>query len=201
MKGIHNQSKNYEYIVAIGTSTGGPKALTKVLSALDQTLPATYIVVQHMPVGFTKSLADRLNTLSDLTVKEGVDGEKLQKGTVYIAPGGKQCKLKNVNKLELTLTDEEPYKGHKPSVNVMLHSLGIVHPHQKLIIVIMTGMGNDGLEGIQLLKKDKNITVIAQDEATSTVFGMPKAVVQAELANYIVPLDEIANTIKTIMGD
>lgn len=201
MKGIQNPIKNYEYIVAIGTSTGGPKALTKVLSGLDKTLSATYVVVQHMPAGFTKSLAERLNTLSDLTVKEGESEERLQQGTVYIAPGGKQLKLRNVNQLELILTDEEAYKGHKPSVNVMLNSLQILPPHQKLIVVIMTGMGSDGLEGVQLLKKDKNMTVIAQDETTSTVFGMPKAIVQAELANYIVPVDEIAKTIKTIMGE
>ena len=201
MIGTNNQSQDYKYIVAIGTSTGGPKALTEVLTALDPNLPATYVVVQHMPEGYTRSLAERLNTLSDLTVKEGEHGEKLQKGTVYIAQGGKHFKLSQRKETQLVLTDEEPYRGHKPSVNVMLQSLCSLSPNQKLIIVIMTGMGNDGLEGVSLLKDKKDIQVIAQDEQTSTVYGMPKAIVQANLANYIVPLDAIAKTIKEIMGE
>lgn len=201
MIGTNNQSQDYKYIVAIGTSTGGPKALTKVLTDLDPNLPATYVVVQHMPAGYTKALATRLNTLSGLTVKEGEHGEKLKKGTVYIAPGGKHLKLSHGTRPQLILTDEDPYKGHKPSVNVMLQSLYNLSPNQKLIIVIMTGMGNDGLEGITFLKDKRNIQVIAQDEQTSIVYGMPKAIVQAKLTNYVVPLETIAKTIQEIVGE
>lgn len=191
----------YEYIIAIGTSTGGPKALTTVLTKLDKTLPATYVVVQHMPVGFTKSLADRLNTLSELTIKEAEDHEVLESGTVYIAPGGKQMKIASTRRLEISLTDEMPYKGHKPSVNIMLKSLAQLYPNKKIIVVIMTGMGSDGLEGVELLKKQGAVKVIAQDEATSIVYGMPKAIVTSGYADYVVPIEAISKTIKKIMGE
>lgn len=199
MISIKDQSQDYKYIVAIGTSTGGPKALTRVLTDLNPNLNATYIVVQHMPEGYTKTLATRLNTLSGLTVKEAEDGEKLRKNTVYIAPGGKHLTVTNSLRPQITLTDEQSYKGHKPSVNVMLQSLYDLK--YKLIVVIMTGMGSDGLEGITFLKDRKDIQVIAQNEQTSIVYGMPKAIVQAQLADYVVPLEAISKTIQEIMGE
>lgn len=201
MIGANNQSRDYKYIVAIGTSTGGPRALTKVLSDLNPNLPAAYVVVQHMPEGYTKALATRLNTLSGLTVKEGEQGEELKRGTVYIAPGSKHLKLSHGTKTQLILTDEEPYKGHKPSVNVMLQSLYNLSASKEIIVVIMTGMGSDGLEGISFIKKQRNVQVIAQDEQTSIVYGMPKSIVQAGLNDYVVPLEEIAKTIEKIMGE
>lgn len=191
----------YEYIVAIGTSTGGPKALTTVLTALSKDLAATYVVVQHMPAGFTKSLADRLNSLSELTIKEAENHEVLKTGTVYIAPGSMQCRVTNARKPEIMLTDDVAYKGHKPSVNIMLQSLANLNVNKKLIVVIMTGMGCDGLEGVEILKKQCAIKVIAQDEKTSIVYGMPKAIVTSGYADYIVPIEEISKTIKKIMGE
>ena len=192
---------DYDYIVAIGTSTGGPKALASVLSQVDQNLSATYIVVQHMPAGFTKSLADRLDGLSSLHVKEAENYDILQAGHAYIAPGGYQFKITNARRPEVLLTEEPPYKGHKPSVNVMLHTLAKLKVNKKLIVVIMTGMGSDGLEGLEYLKAAHEVKVIAQDESTSIVYGMPKAIVSAGYADYVVPLEMISATIKRIMGE
>ncbi len=191
----------YEYIIAMGISTGGPKLLNQLLPQLDVELSATYVIVQHMPPGFTKPLADRLNNVSSLQVKEAENGEKLKKGVVYIAPGGRQLQITNQSEPQILLTDEEPYKGHRPSVNVMLNSLATLSSSKKSIItVIMTGMGTDGLEGVTKLKEIQNCIVIAQDQQTSTVYGMPKAIVSAGFADYVVPAGEINQIIKKIVG-
>lgn len=195
------KNKDYDYIVAIGTSTGGPKALNTVITKLSKKLPATYIVVQHMPEGFTKSLATRLNQLSEVDVKEADNGDILEQGVVYIAPGGKQLKIVNEGKLQILLTDEMPYKGHKPSVNRMYQSLAEANQHKKIIGIIMTGMGTDGLEGMKVLKEKVSTKVIAQNEETCIVYGMPKAVVNAGLADYIVPIEEIVQIMEKIMGE
>lgn len=194
--------KNYEYIVAMGISTGGPKLLSELIQKLDENLSATYIIVQHMPPGFTKTLAERLNTMTKLTVKEAVQGDVLKRGEVYIAPGGKQLKVSGTANPHIIITDEEPYKGHKPSVNVMMNALAQQRGcHKKYIAVIMTGMGSDGLEGVMNLKKSQKCTVIAQDEASCIVYGMPKAIINAGLADYICPSHEITKMIKKIAGD
>lgn len=194
--------KPYDYIIAMGISTGGPKLLSQVIKTLDEDISATYIIVQHMPVGFTKNLAERLNTLTQLTVKEAEAGEYLKRGFVYIAPGGYQLKIINGLKPQIELTDELPYKGHKPSVNVMLLSLAHLEKcMKKMIAVIMTGMGCDGLEGVIELKKTYSCKVIAQDQSSSTVFGMPKAIINAGLADCIVSGDNISQKIKEIVGD
>lgn len=198
----YEQEDKYEYIVAMGISTGGPKLLSKLVKDLDDKLDATYIVVQHMPPGFTKTLAERLDTMSALKVREAEDGDLLKRGVVYIAPGGRHLRITNTASPKIRITDEEPYKGHKPSVNIMLNSLVDLDTTQKKIItVIMTGMGNDGLEGISNLKKVKKCQVIAQDQATSTVYGMPKAIVNAGLADYVVASTHITEIIKKIVGD
>lgn len=192
----------YEYIVAMGISTGGPKLLSQIINALDSELSATYIIVQHMPVGFTKNLATRLNTLTQLTVKEAEDGEYLKKGSIYIAPGGYQLKIINSINPQIELIDDLPYKGHKPSVDIMMQSLSNIKNNTKKIIgVIMTGMGCDGLEGIKALRENHSCTVIAQDESSSTVFGMPKAIINAGLADYIVSGKCISQKIKEIVGN
>lgn len=194
--------KSYEYIIAMGISTGGPKLLSQLIKTLDEEIPATYIIVQHMPIGFTKNLAERLNTLTKLTVKEAEAGETLRRGVVYIAPGGYQLKVINGLRPQIELTDELPYKGHKPSVNVMLLSLARLQKYMgKMIAVIMTGMGCDGLEGITELKKVYPCQVIAQDQSSSTVFGMPKAIINAGLADFIVSGESISQKIKEIAGD
>jgi len=194
--------KPYEYIIAMGISTGGPKLLSQLIKTLDEEIPATYIIVQHMPIGFTKNLAERLNTLTKLTVKEAETGEYLRRGVVYIAPGGYQLKVINGLKPQIELSDELPYKGHKPSVNVMMLSLAQLHNYtRKMMAVIMTGMGCDGLEGVTELKKVYSCKVIAQDQPSSTVFGMPKAIINAGLADFIVSGESIGQKIKEIAGD
>ncbi len=194
--------KEYEYIVAMGISTGGPKLLSQIIQGLDETISATYIIVQHMPVGFTKTLAERLNTMTNLIVKEAMHGDVLKRGEIYIAPGGKQLKVSNTNKPYIVITDDAPYKGHKPSVNVMMNALAEISvTHKKYIAIIMTGMGSDGLEGVMNLKKSQRCQVIAQNEATCTVYGMPKAIINAGLADYICPSHEITKMIKKIAGD
>ncbi|MDF2612669.1 MAG: CheB methylesterase [Clostridia bacterium] len=202
-----NDSKNreeiveYEYIIAMGISTGGPKLLNQLLTHLEAELPATYVIVQHMPPGFTKPLADRLNTISKLHVKEAENGEKLKKGVVYVAPGGKQLQVTSKSCPQITLTDDEPYKGHRPSVNVLFNSLAALSLNKRTIAVIMTGMGSDGLEGVTNLKRTQKCTVIAQNQESSTVYGMPKAVINAGLQDYIASADEIHQIIKKIVGD
>lgn len=185
----------YKTIVAIGTSTGGPKALHELLVGIPKDLRATYLIVQHMPAGFTKSLADRINGSAEITVKEAEDGEQLRQATAYIAPGGYHMIVENKNRPTIKLTKLPPVKGHRPSVNMMLESLDIMKPKQKIIGVIMTGMGSDGLDGLVVLKEKNNIPIIAQNEESCVVYGMPRAVVEAGIANKIVPLNQIANEI------
>ena len=185
----------YKTIVAIGTSTGGPKALHELLVEIPEDLSATYLIVQHMPAGFTKSLADRINGSAKIAVKEAEDGDRLQRGTAYIAPGGYHMIVEGSNRPTIKLTKLPPVKGHRPSVNMMLNSLDIMNPKQKILGVIMTGMGSDGLEGLLALKEKGNIPIIAQNEESCVVYGMPRAVVEAGIASKIVPLNQIANEI------
>jgi len=185
----------YQTIVAIGTSTGGPKALQKLLLGIPKDLLATYLIVQHMPAGFTKTLAERINTIADIDVKEAEEGDVLQQGMAYVAPGGYHMTIENNTSPTVRLSALPPVKGHRPSVNMMLDSLAKMNTGKKIIGVIMTGMGSDGLEGFITLKEKENIPIIAQDEASCVVYGMPRAVVQAGIANKIVPLDQIADQI------
>lgn len=191
----------YEYIVAIGTSTGGPTALNKLMVDLPKKLPATYVIVQHMPSGFTKSLAQRLDTISEITVKEAEHGEVLEMGMAYVAPGGKQLRIKNSLRPEISISSEEAYQGHRPSVNVMISSIAQLNPSKKVIGVIMTGMGKDGLEGIKDLKKQLSARIIVESESTCVVYGMPKAIVNEKLHDYEVPLHQIAEILIKIMGE
>ena len=187
--------ENYKTIVAIGTSTGGPKALYELLLGIPKDLPATYLIVQHMPAGFTKSLAERIDGSAKIAVKEAEDGDKLQQGTAYIAPGGYHMIVENNKRPTIKLTKLPPVKGHRPSVNMMLDSLRLMKPHQEILGVIMTGMGSDGLDGLVALREEKDIPIIAQNESSCVVYGMPRAVVEAGIADRIVPLNQIANEI------
>lgn len=187
-------------IVAIASSTGGPKALQDVIPLLPANLKAPVVLVQHMPAGFTQSLAERLNDLSQCEVKEAEDGECLEDGKVYIARGGKHLNVDSVaGKYRVRYSDEPSREGVKPSANYMYESLaeGIA---ERVVCVVMTGMGADGTKGIENLKKSKNIYVIAQDEDSSTVYGMPKSVYVAGLTNSVVPLTQIAQEIIMNVG-
>lgn len=193
-------TKGKKKIVAIACSTGGPKALHEVIPAIPTNINAPIVVVQHMPEGFTKSLAHRLNEISDLSVEEAQQDTILKKGHVYIACGGKHLKIgqKGADHIAL-LDDDPPVNGLKPFANFMYKSL-IDSQYDEIICVIMTGMGSDGTQGIMELSQYKTITVIAQNQESSVVYGMPKMIAQAGLADEIVSLDNIADTIIKYTG-
>jgi two-component system chemotaxis response regulator CheB len=198
---IVESNNKLSHIVAIGTSTGGPRALQDVIPLIPGSVSAAFLVVQHMPIRFTKSLADRLNSLSELTVKEADDGEVIKSGHVYIAPGDFHMKVKQVEKdtTKIQLSRDEPVGGHRPSIDVMLKSLSDTGL-KNLVAVIMTGMGGDGSEGIRKIKKVNRGYIIAQDEETSVVYGMPKSAVQTGAVDAVIPLKEIAHEILKILG-
>ncbi|OLN22771.1 chemotaxis response regulator protein-glutamate methylesterase [Domibacillus antri] len=182
-------------LVLIATSTGGPRALQHVITKLPASLAAPVVVVQHMPPGFTKSLADRLDSLSEIRVKEAQDGEVLKKGTAYIAPGGCHLKLRKTGtSIVASLDQTEPEGGHRPAANVTFRSAAEINEFDK-IAVIMTGMGADGAEGLIKLKEAGPVKAIAEAKETCVVYGMPKAAVATHLVDDVVPVDEIALTI------
>lgn len=187
-------------VVALACSTGGPKALQSVVPRLPAEIAAPVLIVQHMPVGFTQSLAERLDSLSKVHVKEAAEGDVLENGTVYIAMGGKHMKVVTKGgKAVITYTDEPPREGVKPCANYMYESLK-TSSYAQIICVVLTGMGADGTKGIVNLETSKKIHVIAQDEATSTVYGMPKAIAATGLVNKVVPLDGVAQEIIMNVG-
>lgn len=180
-------------LVVIGTSTGGPQALQNVITRLPGNLPCGVVVVQHMPAGFTKALADRLNSIAQISVKEAEDGEEIRAGHVYIAPGDFHLRVKDDGGIRrIKLSQEARVGNHRPAVNVMYDSVAPLG--HKLVAVIMTGMGSDGCEGMKKIKASGGYS-IAQDEPTCVVYGMPKAVVDAGLADEIRPLQDIAGAI------
>ena len=188
-----NTSSNKK-LVAIGTSTGGPQALQAVITRLPGNLPCGVVVVQHMPAGFTKSLADRLNSISEISVKEAEHDEIIKDGQVYIAPGNYHLRVVPAGggARKIALSQEERVGNHRPAVNVMFDSVAGIG--KNLISVIMTGMGSDGCEGMKKIKANGGYS-IAQDEQSCVVYGMPKAVVDAGLADEIQPLTKIAEAI------
>ncbi|RWZ60474.1 chemotaxis response regulator protein-glutamate methylesterase [Halobacillus fulvus] len=187
------RASSLQPIIAIGTSTGGPRALDQVIPKLPKKLPAPVVIVQHMPPGFTKSLADRLNRKSAVEVKEAEHGEELLNGTVYIAPGGQHMTVvEQKRRYFISLDVTEPLQGHRPSVNRLFSSLVDIQAI-KPITVIMTGMGADGTEGVMVLKKKLHMHSIAEAEETCVVYGMPKAVIQSGLADEVVPVTEISH--------
>lgn len=188
-------------LVAIACSTGGPKALQQVVPKLIGTLGCSVLIVQHMPEGFTASLASRLNEISMIKVKEAEHQEILEENTAYIAKGGSQMRVirGEQGKEALAITQEAARNGLKPCADYMFESLAD-SGYTDITCVVLTGMGGDGTYGIKKLKEKKNIYVIAQDEATSTVYGMPKVVRDAGLVNEVVPLEGIAGAILKSLG-
>lgn len=187
-------------LVAIVCSTGGPRALQSVIPKLPKKLAAPVVLVQHMPEGFTKTLAMRLNEQSAVSVQEAAEGDVLQNGYVYIARGGTHLALHDTAKgCEVFFDDRPPIGGLKPCGNVMLSSLSHVS-YDEIICVILTGMGADGTKGIQELANHKSVYVIAQDEASSIVYGMPKAIRDAGLCDCVCNLQQIAEEITKKVG-
>ena len=190
--------KSLNKLLVIGTSTGGPKALHQVIPYLPKNLPAGVLIVQHMPPGFTKSLAERLHSLSEINVKEAEHGEEIKTGWAYIAPGDSHLAV-DVNrsgsnkKLMVRLDKSELVNGHRPAVDVMFKSAAEQF-WGHLVGVIMTGMGSDGANGLKLVKERGGMT-IAEHQSTCIVYGMPKAAVENGCVDKIVPLPEISQEI------
>lgn len=183
-------------IVVIGISTGGPNALSQMLPRIPGNINVPVLIVQHMPPMFTKSLATSLDKKCALHVKEAEEGESIQPNTVYIAPGGKQMKLvaapNGVNRL-IRITNDPPENSCKPSADYLFRSIGDYYVG-RTTAVIMTGMGADGTKGLEILKA-KGAHIIAQDEASCVVYGMPKAATEKGLVHVISPLSKIADEI------
>lgn len=184
------KAKNYK-LVAIGTSTGGPVALQKVLTSLPGNFPAPIVLIQHMPAAFTKAFADRLDKLCQIDVKEAEDGDMLRPGLALLAPGGKQMMIDPRGHVKILPGDER--LNYKPSVDVTFGSAARVF-NDKVLAVVLTGMGADGREGARMLKAAGS-QVWAQDEASCVIYGMPMAVVKADLADAIYSLDDVGPNI------
>ncbi|MCR5431451.1 MAG: chemotaxis-specific protein-glutamate methyltransferase CheB [Lachnospiraceae bacterium] len=193
-------SKNAKRLVAIASSTGGPKALQQVLPLLPPNLAAPVVLVQHMPENFTGSLATRMDELSKINVKEAQDGDILKKGWVYIAKGGRHLRIEKKGTEYVLVFDNSPARnGLRPCADIMYESIKELD-FDEITCVVLTGMGSDGTRGIGALSTEKNTYVIAQDEATSTVYGMPRMVKEAGVTDEVLPLGEIAAAITKIVG-
>lgn len=194
--------KTKSEIVGIGISTGGPNALTRMIPMLPGNFKAPILIVQHMPPMFTASLANSLNNKSQLEVKEAEDGDLIIPGRVLIAPGGRQMKIvagQDGISRKIKITDDPPENSCKPSVDYLFRSIA-QHYVGRATGVIMTGMGSDGSKGLAQMKNTGS-HIIAQDEASCTVFGMPKAPIESGIVDVIAPLDKIADEIlKTVIS-
>ncbi|HUX88185.1 MAG TPA: chemotaxis response regulator protein-glutamate methylesterase [Chloroflexota bacterium] len=186
-------ASDYDAVV-IGTSTGGPVALRQVLPLLPGDLPVPVLIVQHMPAQYTHSLAARLNEASQIEVVEACDGMALEPGWAFVAPGGRQMKVvRRGGRCVIAITDDPPENGCRPSADYLFRSAAEVYDG-KVVAVVMTGMGHDGTQGCRELKR-KGALVIAQHPDGCVVYGMPKAVVDEQLADRIVPLERIAGVV------
>lgn len=190
---------DFSNIVVIGTSTGGPRALQTLISEIPNDINATIVIVQHMPPKFTKSLADRLNSNSNIPIKEAEEGDILSRGCGYIAPGDYHMTIvKESSKLVVRLNKNPQVMGLRPTVDVLMKSVADIEGYSKLG-VILTGMGSDGTKGIVKMKKSGSYN-IAQDESTSVVYGMPKSAIASNCIDDILPLEKIAYRITNKVG-
>jgi two-component system chemotaxis response regulator CheB len=196
-KNISN--KNHISYVAIGSSTGGPTAITEILRTLPANLPVAIFIVQHIPEGFTASFAKRLNKISPLMVKEAQDNEVVKPGTVYLAPSGLHMTVhQTTSNNVIQLKKSQPVNSVRPSIDVLMTSVAKAIGKNSFGI-LLTGMGKDGVEGLANIKKEGGYT-IAQDRKTSIVFGMPKAAIQRRVVDSVLPLYEISDAlIKAVM--
>jgi len=192
-------SSSNAQIVLIGISTGGPFSLQKVIPLLSEEFPLPIAIVQHMPPLFTKSLAERLDSLSLIEVCEAKDGMELTQGKAFIAPGGLHVRFRREGAKVFIVTSRSPEDTlHHPSVDVMFSSAYDIFGG-KILAAVMTGMGKDGLEGAKLIKSAGG-KILAQSEDTCVVYGMPKAIVDANLADAVVALDDMASTISSAVS-
>lgn len=184
-----------DMVIALGTSSGGPRALKEVIPYLPADMPAGMVIVQHMPPGFTRSLADRLNQESKIRVKEAEEGDRIEPGLALLAPGGYHLEIEAGGIVRLN--QKPPLWGVRPCVDYMMQTMAPLYG-SRLIGVIMTGMGRDGANGMAEIKKHGGQTVV-QNEETCLVYGMPRAVAERGLADHVVPLPEIAHKIVQLL--
>lgn len=183
-------------IVGIAASTGGPAAIRSILMKVSAAFPAPILVVQHMSNGFIDGVAASLDATVPMRVKVAADGERLRPGTVYLAPDGYQLGVSGRSRIRVA--DDAPVDGFKPSGSYLFDSIARAFKDESLAVVL-TGMGNDGTEGLRLLRKAGG-KAIAQDETSSIVFGMPKSAIAAGLVDHVLPLDSIAAKIVALAG-
>ena len=188
-------------LIALASSTGGPKALQSVIPYLPQNLDAPMVLVQHMPAGFTKSMAERLNEVSKIKVKEAEDGDKLEKGQIYVAPGGKHMEVVKCpdGSHKIKLNNMPAIGGLRPCANITYDSLSKCG-YDEVVCVVLTGMGADGTNGILSLGHHKPIHVISQSAETCIVYGMPKAIEESGVVDEVVPLEKVAECITKRVG-
>lgn len=184
-------------IVSIGASTGGPSAIQFIVASLPADFPCPIVIAQHMPRFFTYAFSERLRALSSVYVKEAEDGDSLRPGVVFIAPGGAHMRVKKRGGSHFLELFQDSNSVYKPSVNHLMLSCAEIFGRATLGI-ILTGMGNDGLEGARSIKA-KGGTVLVQDEETSVVYGMPKAVVRENLADLVLPIQEIPKALMEVL--
>ncbi len=195
---FRSSGKKYQ-LTAIGTSTGGPVALQKILTKLPANYPHPIVLIQHMPATFTAAFASRLNTLCKIQVKEAQDGDSLQTGVAYLAPGGKQMMVDGrAGAARLRIIDGGDRMNYKPCVDVTFGSAAKVYG-DKVLSLVLTGMGADGREGARMLKS-AGATIWAQDEDSCVVYGMPQAVAKAGISSEDLPLDRIAERMLVEVG-
>jgi two-component system chemotaxis response regulator CheB len=203
--GLRTVEKNLDYglgkidLLVIAASTGGPVAIARVLSEIPASCRIPVLLVQHMPHNFTKSFAERLNQLCKIRVKEAEQGEILQPGIALLGPGGMQMHVKAMSPvgLQILLRPKQAGEIYSPCIDVTFTSLAEIFTG-RILVVVLTGMGADGRAGAILLKQ-RGAKVWAQDEASSTIYGMPRAIAEANIADKIYSLDDIANAFKKII--
>lgn len=196
LKTVQHKQSYENAIVAIGTSTGGPRALQQILTSLPSDFPAPILIVQHMPAKFTKSLADRLNSLSSIHVKEAAHGDIVRKGTAYIAPGNYHMHVRRIGRsLAISLSQDPLVRGHRPAADTLFQSIAQLKNINK-IAVVLTGMGKDGSDGIKYLKeKDQETIILAEAESSAIVYGMPAAAIATGHVNKVLHLADVSETV------
>ncbi|MCR3757758.1 chemotaxis protein CheB [Clostridium felsineum] len=192
IKRVNND--NIEAVV-IGASTGGPKALYKVITKFPKNMNVPVFVVQHMPVGFTKAFADRLNENSEMEVREATDGEVYRRGVVYVAPGGYHMELDSSSRIKLTT--EPPIWGVRPAVDKLFISASKIYKSH-IVSAVLTGMGKDGSNGTEIIKNNGGVT-ISESETTCVIYGMPKAAFETGKVDIVLPIENVADEITKIV--
>lgn len=191
-------AESTDKVIAIGASTGGTEAISRVITRFPRVTPGV-VIVQHMPAGFTAMFAERMNSLCEMAVKEAEDGDRIMLGRVLIAPGGKHMEVvRSGGVYQVRVAEGELVCGHCPSVEVMMHSVA-KHAGSNAVGIMLTGMGSDGAGGMKAMA-DAGAQCIAQDEATSVVFGMPKEAYAKGGAKRLIPLDNIAPSVLNMLS-